>query len=361
MPALCLHRWGPYIPCNLNVTGDDVWSCPARSGEWNPPHQQPFADAELCDCNATERAVGWKDMNATSQTTRSHSHLPSAECNRSALLFCGGARLNYTGCRRCLGSHMQLLRNHSCQTYALTSTFCPEPEPASPTCKAAAERVCGQYRTASLRHNCSRCLSLEAEPLVQSGACDEDAVASLELVSAHWCPEPPNPWDNNSSATWLGWRPNHHRVAAVLGGSWFSTTAAGRCAPGASPGDASGCSWRPVGLRKAVDYSCVQSNVAAVVMKENPACFSKCTDGGQRDPADPTDCWLECFFNTMLGNTTYGLRGMTNRPFQDAWAASFSRDDPSSGGCPAVKLTDPALLPWRGTRAHAVAELDDHR
>ena len=57
---------------------------------------------------------------------------------------------------------------------------------------------------------------------------------------------------------------------------------------------------------------------------------------------DPTDCWLECFFNTMLGNSTDGVKAMANTPFKDAWAASFSSDDASAGGCPRVKVTKPA-------------------
>ena len=53
--------------------------------------------------------------------------------------------------------------------------------------------------------------------------------------------------------------------------------------------------------------------------------------GAQQDPKDPSDCWLQCFFNTMLGNSTFGLLPMNNSAFRAAWAGSFSGDDPNTG------------------------------
>jgi hypothetical protein len=175
-------RWGPYIPCNLNITafggkpGDNKWYCPASKGEWNP-QQRPFEDAHLCDCNATEAAVGWKDMNATTQGSSGHSRLPSAQCNSTARSLCSGAmQTNYSSCRQCLdtGSNSHLLRNESCISYELTSALCPKPAPASAVCKAAAEQACGQFRTPALHLNCSRCLSLNRRELQQPGVCGEE-------------------------------------------------------------------------------------------------------------------------------------------------------------------------------------------
>eukprot|EP01047_Picozoa_sp_COSAG01_P048625 COSAG01_NODE_4751_length_4767_cov_3.800985_3_plen_223_part_00 len=51
-----------------------------------------------------------------------------------------------------------------------------------------------------------------------------------------------------------------------------------------------GCSWRPVALKKAVNYSCVQGHVAAAVMAHGHACFATCTDGDQSDPSSPSVC-----------------------------------------------------------------------
>jgi hypothetical protein len=66
--------------------------------------------------------------------------------------------------------------------------------------------------------------------------------------------------------------------------------------------------------------------------------------GAERDPKDPSDCWLQCFFNTMLGNSTFGLLPMDNSPFKGAWADSFTQDDPKSGGCPVVNVSRPPYL-----------------
>ena len=69
--------------------------------------------------------------------------------------------------------------------------------------------------------------------------------------------------------------------------------------------------------------------------------------GAERDPKDPSDCWLQCFFNTMLGNSTFGLLPMDNSPFKGAWADSFIKDDPTSGGCPVVNVSRPPYWGYR--------------
>eukprot|EP01046_Picozoa_sp_COSAG06_P002751 COSAG06_NODE_100_length_24132_cov_93.237507_12_plen_81_part_00 len=75
-----------------------------------------------------------------------------------------------------------------------------------------------------------------------------------------------------------------------------------------------------------------------VIMRHNPQCFAACADGKERDPHDPSDCWLRCFFNTFLGNTTLGIAPMSAEPVLAAWAASFSHDNSSAGGCPRLVL-----------------------
>ena len=136
----------------------------------------------------------------------------------------------------------------------------------------------------------------------------------------NFCPQPLNPSNAPSNQTWIGFRPNHKAVASILSGSWFSTTTAGRCAAGHVPGDASGCSWRPIAIRKALNYTCLQSNVAEAVIKHNTKCFDACPEGpGARDPNPPSDCWTQCFFNTFLGNVTLGFPAMTRAPLIAAW------------------------------------------
>ena len=46
-------------------------------------------------------------------------------------------------------------------------------------------------------------------------------------------------------------------VEEKLGGFWYSTPLAGRCLPGAKPGDGSGCTWRVKTLVKQINASCI--------------------------------------------------------------------------------------------------------
>ena len=59
-----------------------------------------------------------------------------------------------------------------------------------------------------------------------------------------------------------------------------------------------------------MNYTCVNSRVGGAVIKTNPSSFSKYADGASGFPKDPLDCWLLCYFNTILGNSTYGYPGM---------------------------------------------------
>lgn len=148
-----------------------------------------------------------------------------------------------------------------------------------------------------------------------NSTCDAGEMAWLRR-EGNFCPLAPKPWEVPKNQTWIdgGWRPNHQSIVNTLAGSWFSTTVEGRCAEGHTPGDSSGCTWRPVGIRKALNYSCLQSNVAQTVIERNKPCFALCSDGSDPNPKPPSDCWTLCFFNTFLGNYTLGLPAMSREP-----------------------------------------------
>ena len=102
---------------------------------------------------------------------------------------------------------------------------------------------------------------------------------------------------------------------------------------------------RPLRLHKALDYSCLQSNVARVVMGNNKPCFAKCKDGDDPNPLpSPSDCWLLCFFNTFLGNSTLGIPPVGREPLVEAWHKSFASTQASEGGCPAATIVPPPVL-----------------
>ena len=55
------------------------------------------------------------------------------------------------------------------------------------------------------------------------------------------------------------------------------------------------------------------------------------TDGHNPNPVNPSDCWLRCFFNSFIGNSTLGLVPMSRDPLLKVWAQSFTSDDIAEG------------------------------
>ena len=68
------------------------------------------------------------------------------------------------------------------------------------------------------------------------------------------------------------------------------------------------------------------------------------------------DCWLRCFFNSFIGNTSLGLGPKDHRhpmgaPLLQAWEQSFTSDKASDGGCapvPHAAAPYPPELPGGG-------------
>lgn len=65
-----------------------------------------------------------------------------------------------------------------------------------------------------------------------------------------------------------------------------------------------------------------------------PECFKACS------PADQTNqssaCYLHCFFDTMVGNSSAGVPKMKGADVLAPFVASFASEDPSKGGCPTI-------------------------
>ena len=334
-------NFGPYQECNLNLTagGDHLWHCANGVARAN------WSDAKACSgqvCARTNKAVGWQNENYT------HAKIAptlSAECNATAHQLCSGTKANYSACARCISNHSSVLKNHgkTCSPGMVEIDFCAPPPRPGVACATKAPELFG-WAKLTPAHECRVSLSKNSTVLRES--CDEPELAYLHR-QGNFCPL--SAWDGNApiNQTWIdgGWRPNHKSIVNTLAGSWFSTTTSGRCKEGHVPGDSSGCSWRPIGIRKALNYSCLQANVAGTVIGHNPQCFEHCSDGKERDPRPPSDCWTLCFFNTFLGNTTLGLERMNRAPLVEAWDKSFASEDPSLGGCPSVPITPPQPPP----------------
>ena len=101
-----------------------------------------------------------------------------------------------------------------------------------------------------------------------------------------------------------------------VGGEWYSTPAAGECAPGHAAGDSSGCAWRLVQTTKIINASCMYRTLEAAVEALAPACFAACPQ-----PSNATSaCFLSCF-NTAV---THATMAQLLAP----WSAAFA------GACP---------------------------
>ena len=144
------------------------------------------------------------------------------------------------------------------------------------------------------------------------------------------------------------WRYN---VADLLGGHWYSTPSTGLC----DSKHALACTWRVAEVVKKVSRACHDQSMfasvtryAAYVSKSSgkPDCFDQCP-GGAKNTSSP--CWIECYYNTMLGphsSTGFGtatspfLRGhMPIEALETAWLAPFVSSDPKKGGCPDIQAS----------------------
>ncbi len=88
-------------------------------------------------------------------------------------------------------------------------------------------------------------------------------------------------------------------------------------------------------LQKAVNQSCIDSHVWAVVEKSCPRAFDGCAKPLNR--SEP--CYVNAFMESLSGSK--GCRRMDLQPLLEAWQGGWERDDPEDGGCPPV--TDNAV------------------
>ncbi|KAH8055757.1 phospholipid methyltransferase [Aureococcus anophagefferens] len=88
-------------------------------------------------------------------------------------------------------------------------------------------------------------------------------------------------------------------LSDMMNGTWFSTQKAGECAPGETVGE--GCFWRVVNQTAQVNATCVNDRmISKIVAQRGGACFDGCDD--PKDQSAP--CWIQCFFETIVGNAT---------------------------------------------------------
>lgn len=82
---------------------------------------------------------------------------------------------------------------------------------------------------------------------------------------------------------------------------------------------------------------CLKANLMSTVEAAGPDCFANC---GPRNAT--SDCWIGCFFDTLLGTEARHSNNYSGMPLQDVvdgWTKAFL--DEEEGGCP--KLVDSSI------------------
>lgn len=155
------------------------------------------------------------------------------------------------------------------------------------------------------------------------------APVGRENISEHFGGEDCRQGDPN----WECWRAN---VAKKTGGLWFSTTEQGWCD---GPVAAAGCTWRVAQAVKRVNKSCSDNRIYdRLEAADKSGCFDHC--GTVRNTS--SDCWIGCFYQTLLGPHTdqprANVAGVPQEMLLEAWRAPFESDDPQQGGCPPLPI-----------------------
>lgn len=138
-------------------------------------------------------------------------------------------------------------------------------------------------------------------------------------------------------------QPDKHKIASVAktsgggGGSfthfgeWYSHPAMGECTGSHYVGDGSGCTWRAIGIQKAINASCMYAKIDKNIEDQDKPCFSQCSPPAGPTPSNPwadpkmTDCYLECYSNAV--------DRLSQKQLSAPWADAFEGAD----SCPAVE------------------------
>ena len=106
-----------------------------------------------------------------------------------------------------------------------------------------------------------------------------------------------------------------------------------------------GVFWRNARVVKAINSKCQATALDAAVAKTGAGCFDLCPQPANASSA----CWVDCFFETVLGkghNSSVAPEGgMRASDVTAAWLRGFESDEPAQGGCPACPALGPCPAP----------------
>jgi len=171
----------------------------------------------------------------------------------------------------------------------------------------------------------------EFADVCEMSECGCDAVYSLSVGREHpstsraFKPRPKPPAGDLKQ--YVGWAAG--QLGRMLNGTWYSTRKAGQCKVGQQIGK--DCWWRETEQPRVVNATCVNDNMVRAVQSRQPSCFKDCPR-----PNDQTsDCWVQCLFETMVGNATKSppLPPTPKAVIVRAFEQSFESDSPAKGGC----------------------------
>ena len=118
--------------------------------------------------------------------------------------------------------------------------------------------------------------------------------------------------------------PPHHGSSGF--GVWYSHPANGECRGLHYVGDGSGCTWREVAMKRAINATCMYDRLDTNVEQHDPSCFSQCPQ-----PLNHTStCYEECY--------SHAIRGMNKSVLVRPWILAFESEDSAVGGCSVVKI-----------------------
>ena len=138
------------------------------------------------------------------------------------------------------------------------------------------------------------------------------------------------------------WEQYMRDLACHLNGTWYSSGTGEAGGKGMCKGNKleKDCWWHAEHVRT-VNQTCVDDNVVAAVQAVRPKCWNDCPNNQGTNITSA--CYLECLFDTMIGNSTAKppVKPMTPAHITAAFLKSFHSDKPSEGGCLTVKQPKP--------------------
>lgn len=302
--------------------GPDCWySDPTMNATFSA-----YCSHDSCSCEAIETMAMGREQGAMCYSHHGHGRrrldaapAPGADsmaywkCSMAVESACGQYRHDPTGCNTCASSHAAVLKSQGCTTefidHACSADF--------GSCEGALDRVCKKAVASNSPQECEQCALNHTEPLM-----DANCTANYLEYACGGGHEHSNPWEEYISM-----------LGCLLNGTWYSTHDEGECARGQNPAT-DNCWWAIKKVGPTVNQSCVDHNVIQAVAAVRPDCYKRC------DPADQTNtssaCYLHCFFDTMVGNSSAGIPKMNGADVLAPFVASFASDDPGKGGCQIV-------------------------